>query len=371
MEKTELKGLYQYHSGAPSDEDYYRALEELTAKINDAFRTTGVSDLKLKFTDIPTQKTVSSLTKKLIPAYGNELVKIGRKRKDVIVLDADLAKDCGLLPFKKEFPDRFMECGIAEQDMVSVAGGLALRGKLPIVNSFACFLASRANEQIYNNATEKTKIIYAGHLAGLLPAGPGHSHQSVRDISILGSIPGLTLIQPCNDRETRLALNWATYQNPESTYIRLVTIPVELNFYLPPFYNLRRGYGVKIWEGYQKIAIIAYGPIMLREAVKAAQDIGADVFNFPWLNYINKQWLIETLGQYDLAVVIDDHYQAFGLGTLMSSMFGISRISEKNNPKILLLGLEEIPACGVNDEILKYHELDAKSIISRIKKSNH
>ena len=369
MEGVGEDGLYKFHSGAPTDDDYYRALEELTEEVNTLLKDARMKPLELESVDKPTQTAVSSQADNLIRAYGDELVKIGRARDDVVVLDADLAKDTGLLPFKQEFPDRFVECGIAEQDMVSMAGGLALRGKLPIVNSFGCFLSPRANEQFYNNATEQTKIIYAGHLAGLLPAGPGHSHQSVRDISALGSIPGLTMIQPCNELETRLALNWAVYENPESTYIRLVTIPVELNFSLPPFYNLKKGYGIKVCEGNAKIAIIAYGPVMLREATKTAQDVQADVFNFPWLNRVDTSWATETLGQYDLVVVIDDHYKLLGFGNIIATVFGTNRVPDKNsNPKMLLLGLEEIPACGQNDEVLKYHGLDAESIVAKIRK---
>jgi transketolase len=113
-------------------------------------------------------------------------------------------------------------------DMVSQAGGLALNGHLPVVHSFGCFLTPRANEQIYNNATESTKIIYAGSLVGLVPGGPGHSHQSVRDFGILSQIPGMVCIEPCCERETASALEWAIHANPLSTYLRLVTIPVDI-----------------------------------------------------------------------------------------------------------------------------------------------
>ena len=99
--------------------------------------------------------------------------------------------DTGLIPFRDRFPDRFLECGIAEMDMVSQAGTLALSGLLPAVHSFACFLTPRANEQIHNNATEGTRVIYTGSLAGIVPGGPGHSHQMVRDISVMGSVPGI------------------------------------------------------------------------------------------------------------------------------------------------------------------------------------
>ena len=122
-------------------------------------------------------------------AYGDELLQMARTRKDIVVLDADLLSDCGIEAFKEELPDRFIECGIAEQHMVSAAGGMALNGILPVVHSFACFLSTRANEHIYNNATEGRKIIYTATLAGLVPGGPGHSHQSVRDISAIGSVP--------------------------------------------------------------------------------------------------------------------------------------------------------------------------------------
>jgi len=179
------------------------------------------------------------------------------------------------------------------------------------------------------------------------------------------------MIQPCDEIETRLALNWAIYENPKSTYIRLVTIPVELNFTLPVGYTLTKGQGVKV-QGNAKdkksVAIVAYGPVMLREAVKAAQDVQADVFNFPWLNRINPRWIREILGQYDLVVVIDDHYKLLGLGNIIATVFGIGPVSYNNSsPKMLLLGLEEIPACGQNDEVLKYHKLDAESITTKIR----
>src|SRR4030095_15308120 len=128
-------------------------------------------------------RVAPSNPERLVVAYGDELVPIARERSDIVVLDADLLSDCGIEAFKAALPDRFIECGIAEQHMVSAAGGLALKGILPVVHSFACFLSTRANEHIYNNATEGRKIIYTATLAGLVPGGPGHSHESVRDIS--------------------------------------------------------------------------------------------------------------------------------------------------------------------------------------------
>ena len=126
-------------------------------------------------------------------SFTDHLIKISKKNKKIIVKDADLADDLNLYKFKKQFPNRFIQNGIAEQDMVSMAGGISRSGLLPIVNSFASFLTSRANEQIYNNATEQTKIIYISLYAGLLPAGAGKSHQSIRDVGLIGSIPNFKI----------------------------------------------------------------------------------------------------------------------------------------------------------------------------------
>src|SRR5206468_9861007 len=104
----------------------------------------------------------------------------------------------GIEAFRQELPDRFIECGIAEQHMVSAAGGLALAGRLPVAHSFACFLSTRANEHIYNNATERTKIVYTATLAGLVPGGPGHSHQSAPHFSAIRPVPCGGAYQPCS-----------------------------------------------------------------------------------------------------------------------------------------------------------------------------
>src|SRR6266568_1351574 len=149
--------------------------------------------------------------------------------------------------------------------MVSAAGGMALGGLLPIVHSFACFLSTRANEHIYNNATERRKIIYTATLAGVVPGGPGHSHQSVRDISAIGSVPGLIAIEPCSEREARLAIRWAVEQNAASTYLRFVNVPLDLPYSLPPSYTMHVGRGVTLRSGPRKndVAVIGYGPILL------------------------------------------------------------------------------------------------------------
>ncbi len=360
--------LYKFHSGAPSKEIYQAAFNELIERANKQLAKLNLAELKLDKVNIPEKVTLKD-PEKLVDAYSDELLKIAKDNKDIVALSADLVLDCGLIPFKDKYPNRFIECGIAEQDMVSMAGGLALKGKLPLAHSFACFLSTRPNEQIYNNATERKKIIYLGFLAGLLPGGPGHSHQSVRDISALGSIPGLTMIQPSNEQEVRLALHWAVEKNNLSSYLRIVSIPCELNYELPSDYELIEGRGVKIKEG-KDAAIFAYGPVMLTEAIKASEElakIGVElaVYNLPWLNIIDHEWFKKETKTYSIIFTLDDHYVKLGQGNLISSALAEGNVGKK----VFSFGLREIPACGRNDEVLKYHQLDYKSIVNKVKEN--
>ena len=365
MEKMGDDGYYKFHSGAPSLENYQLAFGELSKKVDTGLSKLRVQPLKLGQVALQPRVTFEN-PQKLVAAFSEELVKIAKKRQDVVAMDADLVLDCGLIPFKNAYPGRYVECGISEQDMVSMAGGLALLGKLPIVNSFACFLSTRPNEQIYNNATERTKIIYVGSLAGLLPAGPGHSHQSVRDISALGSIPGLIMIEPCCEVETRMVLRWAVNDNKESTYIRLVSIPCEVPYKLPKNYRLRSGIGIELLRG-RDVVIIAYGPVMLSQAYLAAaalsdKKLSVGVINLPWLNRISDNWLKSVAERYKLIVTIDNHYVSLGQGIQIAAR--MSYLGLKN--QVLSLGLASIPQCGQNDEVLRYHRFDSQSLSSII-----
>jgi transketolase len=282
----------------------------------------------------------------------------------VVALDADLALDTGLLPFEARFPDRFVECGIAEQDMVSQAGGLALQGLLPVVHSFACFLSTRPNEQIYNNATERTKVVYVGSLAGLVPGGPGHSHQSVRDISALAAVPGLVLLEPCNEQETELAVEYAISRTRESVYLRLVSIPCQIPFDLPSDYQLQEGRGVALTEGKDAL-LIGYGPVLLSQAVLAAgllaeRGIGLKVVNLPWLNRVDPNWLRQTIQDYQHLFTLDNHYVIGGQGEYLLSQ--LAQLGIAATPHATQLGVRAIPACGTNDEVLRAHRLDAESL---------
>lgn len=351
---------YHFHAGAPSLDNYVKATRELIARINARLDGLGQPQARLASAPLPTRIAPKS-PEKIVLAYGDELLAMARTRKDIIVMDADLLSDCGIEAFKAELPERFIECGIAEMHMVSAAGGMALRGMLPVVHSFACFLSTRANEHIYNNATEKKKIIYTATLAGLVPGGPGHSHQSVRDISAIGAVPGLVAFEPCSEREARLAIRWAVEQNPESTYLRFVNVPLDLPYTMPADYALHVGRGVTLRPG-TDVAIIGYGTILLTNAWKAAdelarQGVSAAVIDLPWLNRIDDEW-VKTLAGFGHIVTLDNHYLEYGQGVMVGAALARAGVTTA----LSQVGLKEIPACGSNADVLAYHGLDAAGI---------
>lgn len=351
---------YHFHAGAPTLENYVKATRELIARINDRLESLGQQKVALEAAPLPV-RIAPKHPEKIVLAYGDELLAMARDRKEIIVMDADLLSDCGIEAFKAELPERFIECGIAEQHMVSAAGGMALRGMLPVVHSFACFLSTRANEHIYNNATEKRKIIYTATLAGLVPSGPGHSHQSVRDISAVGAVPGLIAFEPCSEKEARLAIRWAVEENPESTYLRFCNVPLDLPYSMPADYRLHVGRGVTLRQG-TDVAIIGYGTVLLTNACKAAealseQGISAAVIDMPWLNRVDDTW-VKTLGAYKQILTLDNHYVEYSQGVMIAA--ALARNGVRSD--VSAIGLTEIPACGSNADALAYHGLDAAGI---------
>jgi transketolase len=366
----ELGSFYKFHSGAPSAPDYEEAVEELRAAIDRDLKAIGLALVKLDFRE-PQPRPGFKQPQRLVSAYGNELVKIAGEHPELVSLDADLVLDTGQIPFRTKYPERFVECGIAEQDMVSMAGGMALAGKLPVVHSFACFLSTRPNEHIFNNATEQKRIIYVGSLAGLIPGPPGHSHQAVRDISALAAVPGLTLIEPCTEGEARLVLRWAVEDNPGSTYVRLVSVPCDLPYDLPANYQLVFGQGIDLAEGDAAI-VISYGPVLLSQAVIAAKELrdkeglALAVVNLPWLNCVDRKWLANRVRGMRLVFTLDNHLLAGGQGQMLAATIAGLEAKE-SRPRVVSFGVEGIPVCGQNDEVLRHHGLDAGSLVHRFR----
>lgn len=373
MEKPETeifegKTLYKWHSGAPDDESYEKGLSELIENINSL-----TSELKIDKIEIPVNKPEGKISTKgemefVTEAYGNALCEIAKTNNKLVVIDGDLSADCKLRKFEKMYPDRFIENGIAEQDMVSMAGGLARMGLVPVVSTFASFLAARANEQIYNNAGEKTKVVYTCHFSGIIPAGPGKSHQSVRDISLVGALPNATIIQPCNAIETKWATEYCVNEAEENCVLRLVIGPSPEKIELPKNYKFEIGVGAELTKGNDAI-LFGYGPVMLHEALLAAKylkkiSFNLKVMNMPWLNKIDKEWLSKVVKDQKKLFVLEDHSAVGGLGDRILN--ALNEIRVISGIEFTNLGLTDYPECGTPWEVLDYHKLDGKSLAQRI-----
>lgn len=371
MEHTTMapdQEYYKYHSGAPTPEDYLIAKTELQNSIEALSAEMGFTlpePVVVTFEPL----TISASTERMIGAYSEAILDQARGNSKIVALDADLVLDTGLIPFKNEFPERFVECGIAEQDMVSQSGTMALAGLIPIVHSFACFLTSRASEQIYNNCTQKSKVIYVGSLAGVVPGGPGASHQAVRDLSAMSAMPGLTILEPVSASQIALCLDWAINSNEGSTYIRLTSIPLERRVEFSKISSLKSGEGNILREG-TKATFLTLGPIVTIEALKASDKLSAEgieckVLALPWANSCDGRWLKNVLGnQVGPLIIIENHLAEGGFGERISKTILIEGLAIN---KVRILGIEGLPQSGTNIEVLKAHHLDSDSLVDLVK----
>jgi transketolase len=361
-------GTYRWHAGAPDDDAFARAHEELVARIRERLPELKLEPVREVEADAAYSlegepESGAAVRPKVsdeyvAAAYGEALVELATRHPELVVLDADLASDCRIRPFELAHPDRFHESGIAEQDMVSAAAGMARHGLLPVVNSFAAFLAARANEQIYNQASEQTKVVYALHYAGLIPAGPGKSHQSIRDVSLLAALPSMTVVQPANSAETHALLRWAVEEAAGNVAVRLAIGPSPRRIDLPDA-EVVPGRGTILHEGADAL-LFAYGPVMLHEALTAAESLAGriQVVNMPWLNRVDAHWLSELVDPFGELFVVEDHAPVGALGdTLRRALDG--RV-------VTVFGVEGWPACGTPPEALRFHGLDGSSLADRI-----
>jgi transketolase len=250
-----------------------------------------------------------------------------------------------------------------------MAAGMARRGALPIVHSFACFLAARPNEQIYNQCSESSKVIYVGSLAGLLPGGPGHSHQSVRDISALGGNPHFVMVEPALEAEVGAVFDTLVNQVRESAYLRLVSVKWPMPFAYPASARasaVEVGTGWIVREGVDAV-VFGYGPWMLANAWQAAEQLEASgvrvrLVNLPWLNRVDTAWLRDVIGTRRNVITLDNHYLHGGQGDMLAAAIaglGLDAV------RVTRVGVTELPECGTNDEVLTHHRLDVEGLVEQ------
>lgn len=298
-------------------------------------------------------------------AYGDALKILAQTNKDVVVLDADLSKSTKTAEFKKVAPERFINVGIAEQNLIGTAAGLSLTGKIPFASSFAMFAAGRAFEIIRNTvAYSKLNVKIAATHAGLTVGEDGASHQALEDISIMRSIPNMVVINPADGVEAKKAvLKAAEYKGP--VYIRLGRAAVDEIF--DDSYEFEIGKGTELKSG-NDVSIIATG-IMVEKALKAselllADGINARVINISTIKPIDSDLIIKAAKETGKIVTCEEHSIIGGLGSAV-----LETIAEECPARVIRVGVKDtFGESGKPDELLEKYGLTENDIVAAVKK---
>ena len=254
-------------------------------------------------------------------AYGEALKEIGGQNEQIVVLDADLSKSTKTNVFAKAYPQRFFNVGIAEQNLVGTAAGLAASGKVPFVSTFAMFAAGRAFEQIRNSVCyPKLNVKVAATHAGLTVGEDGASHQAIEDVSLMRSLPNMTVLVPADEEETRQAIAWAAaYQGP--VYIRLGRMSVDN--VSPEGYVFAPAKAAVLTEG-NDVALIANGVMVMAalEAAKtlAAEGIQARVINMASVKPLDEAAVVSASKETGAIVTCEEHSIIGGLGSAVAEV---------------------------------------------------
>lgn len=298
-------------------------------------------------------------------SYGNALVELGKEHENLVVLDADLAAATKTGVFKKVFPERHIDCGIAECNMMGVAAGLATTGKVPFASSFAMFAAGRAFEQIRNSiGYPKLNVKIGATHAGISVGEDGATHQCNEDIALMRTIPGMVVINPSDDVEARAAVK-AAYEHEGPVYLRFgrLAVPVIND---REDYKFELGKGVVLREG-KDITLIATG-IPVAETLEAAEKLAADgidakVINIHTIKPLDEELIVEAAKETGKVVTIEEHSVIGGLGSAVCDV-----LSEKAPTKVLKIGINDTYGeSGPAVELVKKYGLDAESIYKKIK----
>nr|WP_314931180.1 transketolase family protein [Shuttleworthia satelles] len=298
-------------------------------------------------------------------SYGNALVALGREHENLVVLDADLAAATKTGMFKKVFPDRHIDCGIAESNMMGIAAGLATTGKVPFASTFAMFAAGRAFEQVRNSIGYPHLNVKIGAThAGISVGEDGASHQCNEDIALMRTIPGMTIVVPADDIEAREAVR-AAYETDGPFYLRFgrLAVPVIND---RSDYHFELGKGSIVREG-TDLALIACG-LELGEALQAAarleeDGISARVINMHTIKPLDRDLLIRSAADCGRVVTVEEHSIIGGLGSAVAET-----LAEEYPAKLLRIGIRDrFGESGPAAELLHKYQLDAEGIYRQIR----
>lgn len=298
-------------------------------------------------------------------AYGNALKELGA-RDDILVLDADLAKATKTIAFKKEYPDKFIDCGIAEGNMMGIAAGLATTGYTVFASSFAMFAAGRAFEQVRNSVgyPHLNVIIGATH-AGISVGEDGATHQCCEDIALMRTIPGMTVINPADAVEARKAV-LAAMEHEGPVYMRFGRLAVPVVF--DEDYTFEIGKGVELKEG-NDVTIVATG-LMVAEALEAyeilkAEGINARIINIATIKPLDKEIIIKAAKETGAIVTAEEHSVIGGLGSAVADV-----VCEEYPVPVLKLGVNDtFGKSGPAAELLDKFGLRGVNIAEMAKKA--
>ena len=298
-------------------------------------------------------------------SYGNALTELGKKHEDVVVLDADLAAATKTGMFKKAFPERFIDCGIAESNLMGVAAGIATTGKVPFASTFAMFAAGRAFEQVRNSiGYPKLNVKIGATHAGISVGEDGATHQCNEDIALMRTIPGMVVINPSDDVEARAAVE-AAYEHQGPVYMRFgrLAVPVIND---RPDYKFEIGKGVTLREG-KDVTIIATGlPVSncLEAAEKlAAEGIDAKVINIHTIKPLDEELVVAAAKETGKVVTVEEHSIIGGLGSAVCDV-----LAAQAPTKVLKIGINDTYGeSGPAVELVKKYGLDADSIYAKVK----
>ena len=298
-------------------------------------------------------------------SYGNALVELGKDHEDLVVLTADLASATKTGVFQKAFPDRHINCGIAECNMTDIAAGLALTGKVPFCSSFAMFSAGRAFEQVRNSIGYPHLNVKIGAThAGISVGEDGASHQCNEDIALMRTIPGMTIISPADDVEARAAVK-AAYEYVGPVYLRFGRAGVPV-FNDEATYKFEMGKGIVLREG-KDVTIIATG-LTVPESMEAAKllekdGIDAEVINIHTIKPLDEDLIVASAKKTGKVVTAEEHSVIGGLGSAVCDV-----LCEKLPTPVKKIGIQDVfGESGSASALIHKYQLDAEGIYNQVK----
>jgi len=297
-------------------------------------------------------------------AYGKALLQLGAENKNVVVLDADLSKSTKTGDFAAQYSDRFINVGIAEQNLMGIAAGLASYGKVPFASTFAVFATGRAFEIIRNSVCyPNLNVKVAATHAGISVGEDGGSHQSVEDIALMNSLPNMSVIVPADARETEEVIKYAAaHEGP--VYIRLGRLAAEDIF--DESYTYEYGKGVELTDG-NDVAIVATG-LMTAQAKKAAEILKADgvnarVIHIPTIKPIDREIIEKAARETRFIVTCEEHSVIGGLGSVVADV-----VTETHPTKVVKIGINDVfGESGTPAELLEKYGMTANNVVNVVK----